>query len=115
MGEMIVVELIAAEAFINPAPCWLSVCKGSLLFVLEGTFCAVYSKRLRMPFPICFLPFLFLDLEERTSAAEPATKEDAIFVLDAIVKLPRSTGKVEIMFPPGADKAGLRNNSKDGP
>ena len=38
MGEMIVVELIAAETFINPAPCWVRVCKGSLLFVLEGTF-----------------------------------------------------------------------------
>ena len=70
-----------------------------------------------MPFAICFvLTLLFvLGLEEKTSAAEPAKKEAAKDVSDAIAKLPRSMGKVEIMLPPGADTAGLRNRSIDGP
>jgi hypothetical protein len=78
VGEMIVCVSIAAETFINPAPCWVRVCKGSLLFVLEGTFCAVDSKRLRMPCAVCFV----LPLAERSSAAEPATLEVAAVVLD---------------------------------
>lgn len=111
MVEIIVAVLIAAETLINPAPCWVRVCKGSLLFVLEGTFCAVDSKRLRMPVAVCFV----FPLEERTSAAEPATKEVAIDVPDAITKAPRLTGTIVIMWPPGADTAGLKYCSIDGP
>ena len=111
MGEMIVFVLIAAKTLINPAPCWARVWKGSLLFVLDRTLCVVDSKRLRA---LCATWFV-LPLEERTSAAEPATKEVAIDVPVTITKLPRATGKVEIMLPPGADTAGLRNRSKDGP
>jgi hypothetical protein len=111
VGEMIVVVLIAAETLINPAPCWARVCKGWLLFVLDGTFCAVDSKRLRALCATCVV----LPLEERSSAAEPATKDVAIDVPDAMEKEPRLTGKVVIMLPPGADTAGLRNSSNDGP
>ena len=111
MGEIVVVVLIAAETLINPAPCWMRVCKGSLVFVLEKTFCAVDSNKLRAPFPT----WLVFPLDERTNAAEPATKGAAIDVPDAIAKEPRSTGRVVIMLPPGADTAGLKNSSKDGP
>lgn len=113
MGEMIVVVLIAAETLINPAPCRMRVCKGSLLFVLEGTFCAVDIKRLRMPFAVA-IRFDF-SCEARTNAAQAAAAAAAKDVLDASAKAPRLTGKVEIMLPPGADTAGLRNRSIDGP
>jgi hypothetical protein len=111
VGEMIVVVLIAAKTLIIPAPCWVRVCNGSLLFVLDGTFCAVDSKRLRALCATCVV----LPLEERSSALAPATKDVAIDVPDAMAKEPRPTGKVEITLPPGADRAGLRNSSKDGP
>ena len=113
MGEIVVVVLIAAKTSINPAPCWMRVCRGSLLFVLEGTFRAVDSKSPRALLATCVV----LPLEERSSAAEPATKGVAIYVPDITEKEPRSTGKIDIqvMLPPGADTVGLKNRSKVGP
>ena len=54
-------------------------------------------------------------LTERSRAETPATKGVAIEVPDMTANPPRARGMVETMPPPGADTAGLKWKSFEGP
>ena len=56
-----------------------------------------------------------MPLTDKINALLPATKGVAIDVPLSTAKLPRGTGKVERIFPPGAETAGLKNISNVGP
>ena len=89
----------------------MSVCSGSPSVLLEPTFCAVVSKRVRA----AEVTSVDLPLTERRSAELPATKGVAIDVPERTANEPRGTGKVERILPPGAATAGLKKKSLDGP
>jgi len=110
-GETIVVVWIALKTFINPAPCCVNVCRGSLSLLLDPIGCAVVSKRSRADLATATV----LPLEAKSNAELPAMKGVAMDVPDRTAKEPSGTGKVEMIFPPGAATAGLKNISFVGP
>lgn len=89
----------------------MTVCSGSPSVWLDGTLCAVVSNSVRAVRPTSgAVPFT-----PKRSADTPAMNGVAIDVPESTANVPSGTGKVERMFPPGAEIAGLKKKSFEGP
>jgi hypothetical protein len=93
----------------RPAPALLTVSKAPASSLVTGSIFDVVSNNFLTP----FITALDLPLTARRSAALPATYGVAIDVHDKTAKLP--FGKVDMIFPPGAENAGLNLKLKEGP
>ena len=101
----------ALNASTRPAPCCETGWRGSPSVWLLGTSCAVVSKSVLAVRPTrALLPFT-----PNSRADTPAINGVAIEVPDSTPKLPRGTGSVDRILPPGAATAGLKNMSFVGP
>ena len=110
-GETRTSAWIALKASIKPAPCCVRVWSGSPSVLLEGTRCAVVSKSVRAMRPTSGdVPRV-----SKSSADTPAMNGVAIDVPERTANVPRGTGNVDRMFPPGAATAGLKKKSFVGP